>query len=293
MSYDDNSDDTRELIKKILNKKDPAIVGLKKILHGKRIDNPERSFTSHVPEVFNTTSSNAEEATQAESLFNESEKQIIEHEQEILELKNQISDLENSIEELKAQAFEEGLAEGASRTEQEMLEKYQQQIVEINENYNTQLAEVVTGQLSDRENQFKELEPLVIKLSLSIAKKIIDEAISVDKDILFATVKKALAHIAGRTEITLRVAKDETEIIQNKVQELTDSDDSILSIRVEGSPMVSSGGCLVETETGIIDATIENQLLELEGAIGQFWQEFKQSDTESESSPDAPTDQLY
>lgn len=282
MSADKESDDTRELIRKILNKKDPAIVGLKKILHGKRTTTPGRSFTSHVPEVFNTANSDEGEPTQEESLFSETEKQLIEHEQQILELQDKIKELENSIESQREEAFQEGLAQGQEETATQLHEEFQEQFSQVNENFSQQLAEVVAQQLADRNNQFVALEPLVLTLALQVARKVIDTSIDSNQEIVERSIKKAIAHIAGRSDIIVRVSFDDQEFTQSRIDAICDTEDSIISVRVEGSANIAKGGCLIETETGIIDATIDNQIQEIEQSLVQSWQEFNQRENEPE-----------
>lgn len=293
MSSDNENDDTRELIQKILNKKDPAIVGLKKILHGKRTASPGRSFSSHVPEVFSATGTNDGDATQEESLFNDTEKQIIEHEQKILELQSKITSLEASIEKEKADAFQQGVLQGQTETSAQLTEEAEEQLAQVNENYSQQLAEVVAQQLHDRDAQFASIEPLVLSLALQIAKKIVGSTIETHPELVELSIKKAISHIAGRSEITVRVSLDDQEFTQSRIDAICDNEDSIIAVRVEGSANISKGGCLIETDTGIIDATIDNQLSEIEHSITQSWQEFNQRDNDMGGASDEATDQLY
>lgn len=295
MNADNENDDTRELIKKILNKKDPAIVGLKKILHSKRMASPGRSFTSHVPEVFNTTDAADGEATQEESLFNETEKQIIEHEHTIIELQNRIKELEESIALQREEAFQEGFSRGVEEATEKLQEEFQDQLSQVSENFSQQLADIVAQQLDDRNTQFSSLEPLVLSLAMQIAQKVVDDTIKINPEIVESSIRKAISHIAGRSEITVRVSLDDQEFTQSRIDAICDNEDSIISVRVEGSANIDKGGCLIETDTGIIDATIDNQLLEIKQCIMQSWQEFNQreSDSDQDDIIDEAANQLY
>lgn len=292
MKHLDDNEDTRQLIKKILNKKDPAIVGLKKILHSKQTANPEKSFSSHVPEVFNASIASEGEAHHEDSLFNDTEKQIIEHEHEILELRSKLEELENNLDAIRQEAFNEGFEKGSQEISEQMQEQFQDELAQQNENYAQQLSEIVAQQLDDRNNQFRSLEPLVLNMAISIAKKIVDDSIVVNQEIIEKSIRNAISHIAGRSEITVRVSPEDQEFAQSRIDAMCDTDDSIIAVRVEGSANIKKGGCLIETDTGIIDATIDNQICEIEQCIIQSWQEFSQKD-EEEAPLDEPTDQLY
>jgi len=102
---------THELISELLKRKDPALVGIRKILRGKSdVISPEKSFRTHAPEVFNVAADG--KSRENETIFTDKELETLEFEKELMVLREIIAQKDVEIEEAKAAAFEEGKAAG-------------------------------------------------------------------------------------------------------------------------------------------------------------------------------------
>lgn len=104
-----------------------------------------------------------------------------------------------------------------------------------------------------------------LKLALVIAKKILGRELKINPDGILGVIQKALAIAEPSVMIRLRVSPDFVEYCSNHREDLHLPDE----ISIAGDPAIASGGCVVETESGEIDARIETQLRVLAEALDQ------------------------
>ncbi len=149
--------------------------------------------------------------------------------------------------------FNEGFQKGIEETE----EKYDQLLLEKNEEFYNILTEI--------ENRFMDYEQaftkVVIETSANIASKILKKEIS-DKSIIQETLGEALTQVIASDKIVVRINPRDKEILEANEDSIGSSPE-FAKIRFEPDPSVEPGGCFVETELGNIDARISSQLNEI------------------------------
>jgi len=117
----DNNEEkqTYELIDALLKRKDPALVGIRKILRGKTDSlSPEKSFSAHTPEVFSVETE--KKSRENETIFTDSEVETLEFEKKISLLEEMLKQKEAEIETTKKEAFELGKARGIAESREEV-----------------------------------------------------------------------------------------------------------------------------------------------------------------------------
>ena len=117
------------------------------------------------------------------------------------------------------------------------------------------------------EDLLTQSETELIGLSVRIAEKIIGEELKTNRDAIACVVREAV-RLARRARTLLIQVNPECEL---RVREKIDSFRSLLgetaTVSVIADATVPPGGCVVETEVGIIDARLETQLKSLEQAL--------------------------
>ena len=110
-------------------------------------------------------------------------------------------------------------------------------------------------------------EAELVHLAVSIAKKIIGEELKTNADAMISIVREAV-RVARRARMLLIQVNPDYE---TQVRQKIDSFRSLLAesaaITVIPDPGISPGGCIVESDIGIIDARLETQLTSLEQAL--------------------------
>jgi type III secretion protein L len=107
------------------------------------------------------------------------------------------------------------------------------------------------------ERFYANAEPEMIRLATAIARKIIGEELRTSPETIVAIVREALA--AGRGQrIVIRVHPSAAALVRKSVG---------AEIQVAASESVAPGGCVIESEFGIVDAQLETQLRVIERAL--------------------------
>lgn len=107
-------------------------------------------------------------------------------------------------------------------------------------------------------------ERQVVELSLAIARRVINREISLDHDLLVAMARVALDRIADTQSATIRLHPDDySAMMARQAPDRTPA----RAVRIVADPTVARGGCLVQSEFGLIDVSTAAQLHELSVAL--------------------------
>lgn len=105
------------------------------------------------------------------------------------------------------------------------------------------------------------------KLALAIASKVIGEHIKTDPQVVQRLAVRALQESIIGDSVTLVVNPDDKPIIEQFRSQLR-SVTGGLDVMVEISAELSRGGCIVKTEFGEVDASLESLLKEIGSRLG-------------------------
>ena len=86
---------------------------------------------------------------------------------------------------------------------------------------------------------------------------------SLNRELILTTIDKALRAAVRSDHYHIKVHPDDLALVTEKKPLFITSINGLESITVEGDPQIAQGGCLVESDLGAVDATIEGQLEEI------------------------------
>jgi flagellar assembly protein FliH len=263
---------THELLEELLKRKDPALVKVRKILRSKNDSlSSTKSFSSHSPEVFSIDSK--EKSRENESIFSNDELREVELSKVVSECEERLRQKDAQIEQIRQQAFDDGKVEGI----EECQDRIRESVVEIEEKLKTEIQEWRAGQialeLNERDKYFKTLENDIYSAVISIAKKILDAEINTNHNLIIDVIKKAISHISQRDGITIRVSKDDYEHVNSQISSFNRHTDGAYAINIVEDEHIRMGGCLIETESTIVDAQIEKRYDKIFDLVEKIWVE--------------------
>lgn len=87
-----------------------------------------------------------------------------------------------------------------------------------------------------------------------------------DKERIIRIVRTALQHVRNQQQVIIRVAPDDEKYIQQELSTLTQKQGSSF-IDIQADPRLQQGSCILESELGVIDASLNTQLKALEKAL--------------------------
>lgn len=116
----------------------------------------------------------------------------------------------------------------------------------------------------------EEVQKNILPLALKAAKKIIGEELRLHPDRIVDIVLTSLKPVTQHRKIVVYVNKVDLDMLEanrNKIKSIFEHLEN-LSIQERGD--IEPGGCMIETEAGIINAQLENQWRALEAAFESF-----------------------
>ena len=112
-----------------------------------------------------------------------------------------------------------------------------------------------------------ETEQEIIDLVLLIARKVIKVISENQRNVIVSNVVQALRKVKARGNVIIRVNMSDLKLATEYKAEFIKLIEGAKSIQVVEDSSVDSGGCIIETDFGEIDARIASQLAELENRI--------------------------
>lgn len=130
----------------------------------------------------------------------------------------------------------------------------------------TELNEHLLSARERRDTALADAERELLRLSVKIAEKIIGHELERDAATFAEIVSTALRYARRNETLTVRVNPDDLSLVQERRERL-DSTGRARFIDIVADPHVKRGGCVIESESGTIDAQLETQLRVLERAL--------------------------
>lgn len=117
------------------------------------------------------------------------------------------------------------------------------------------------------EKVHKELQQLVLPVALKAAKKIVSKEIELSSDIILDIVANNLKAVTQHKHATIYVNKKDLDILDKNKPRLKEIFESLESLSIRPRDDVKPGGCIIETEIGIINAQLDHRWQVLEKAF--------------------------
>jgi len=184
----------------------------------------------------------------------EKAKVVIQQGQEKAEaiLTNAKTELDKLSQSVQQEAYEKGFNTGKEegiKTGEEIIKKT---LVEIQN--------VLIEAKHKREEIIQTNQEIIINLALMIAKKIIKTELVTNKEAILKNLKQALRKVRDKEKIKVKVNPVHLAELGLRKEELLAQVSGIEGIDFEEDKSIEPGGCIIETNFGLIDATISSQL---------------------------------
>ncbi len=124
---------------------------------------------------------------------------------------------------------------------------------------------------NDRINQIElDLQKQLLPLTLKAAKKVLGVELETNPEAIIDIIRKTITPITQNTSVKIYVSKEDRQVVEKKKKELKDILEYAEVFMIEEKDDIKKGDCIVETETGIINASLENQWNAMESAFKAF-----------------------
>lgn len=190
---------------------------------------------------------------QSASIFSAS---IVKH--QILKAEKQAHEMLQQVQEIAAATL--------AKAEQSAEEIRQNAYNEGREEARLELLEHILAIKEERAQNLSHVEREVLQLSVKIAEKIIGRETKVDENSRAEIVMNALRQTRQQEILTVRVSAEDLPVLEQMRQKI-ESTGRVRYIDFIPDQAVKTGGCIIESPSGTIDARIEVQLKILETAL--------------------------
>ena len=106
---------------------------------------------------------------------------------------------------------------------------------------------------------YQSIEREVVELALSIARKVVCQEIKINRDVVLCVTREALSQVDVPGKIKIRLNPADLEFITSIQGQNSTFLQEVDKVTFEAEESISSGGCVIETQLGEIDARIEKQ----------------------------------
>lgn len=160
-------------------------------------------------------------------------------------------------------ALEQGLREGAERGYTQGMSEAKEEASAVREHAREVLAQA--EQIRRRTLESLELE--VVDLAREIAERLLSTHLALEPEAVLNVAAESLRLISDRQSITLYLSPAEKDLLDHRKDYLLGKLSPGATIHVVADASISPGGCLIETEQGLVDATLEKRRDELIKAL--------------------------
>ncbi len=161
------------------------------------------------------------------------------------------ADAETLGSRIKEQAKQEGYQEGKKLAQVE-LEKAKQELIAKEEKIK-----------NDYELKIRNFEPVFADLLISYIKKFTGVLLEDKKDIILYLIEQELLNIESSNTYLIRVSKDDYDLVHSKKNEIAWNLKENAEIEIVEDRMLSRAQCMIETDSRIIDCSLDVQLKNL------------------------------
>lgn len=166
--------------------------------------------------------------------------------------RNLVSRAQEEAENIKKSAFEEGYRKGMEQANADM------------EAFRNCFSEFMNAP----KNVFEYIAPDILEISVDIAKKIIKKEVESDPQVLVNTIVDVLKTVSkSEPKINIRVKPQAVQFIKDTLPNITYEYGIDAKVNIIADPSIEEGGCIFQTNNGIVDASIDTQLEIIKKAI--------------------------
>ncbi len=150
-------------------------------------------------------------------------------------------------EKIKTDAFEQGFQEG---------------LVSLNKHLLSLDQELKTLR--------SDIQKKILPLALTAARKILGEELKLHPDRIVDIVLTSLKPVTQHRKIVIYVNREDHQMLEENRPKIKKIFEHLENLSIQERDDIEPGGCMIETEAGIINAQLENQWRALESAFESF-----------------------
>lgn len=126
---------------------------------------------------------------------------------------------------------------------------------------------MLSGLAQQRRELIDELLPYVVRIAVEVARRIVRRELTSDPGQVTRTAQAALEQMLSAAQVVVRVHPLDAQVLRASIGALTDAPDQAKALEIVPDGSIDPGGCVVESERGIVDARLRTQFEQMQAQL--------------------------
>jgi flagellar assembly protein FliH len=159
--------------------------------------------------------------------------------------------------------FKAGFDEGRRHTEKHLRDEITRSLMESQKKFEQLLLAVQeeSGRLQSA------AEKNVVRLALAIAERVTKREITIDRGFVLRQINEGVKRVVGMNRLKIRINPKDEELVREYRTNILATSDAVNELVIEADETIAQGGCIIESDSGNVDAMIATQLERIEAAL--------------------------
>jgi flagellar assembly protein FliH len=216
--------------------------------------------------------SSGKQGKAASSVFTENERAYLELEKRVRELERNITQEKVQAKRTAAESFEKGKKEGLAEGEKKGREAAGADFKTELDGIKNQTSVYFKKLELSKNDMFHGLERVLLEFCIELTKKIIASEVSANEGMILSVIKKSLAMIAERDNVIIRVSPQDLELTSHRKDFWSSVTERLENVKFEADSRIEKGGCIIESNSGTVDARLGVQIDEVAQLVLKAWE---------------------
>lgn len=180
------------------------------------------------------------------------------------------ADLQRDLEVQVKLAFEDGRKNGIEQGRDLRTQELKAE-VDLLSKMSQELQIAKSGMLTNAEED-------ILRLAVSIARKILQVEPQLNYDVVRKVVRVALEKMVDKSWVNIHLNPEDIHLVERELTDIVSSFKDLSKVSLQEDAMVDRGGCLIETRSGFIDARLETQLQKISEKLFAAMKKYNRDD---------------
>jgi len=123
---------------------------------------------------------------------------------------------------------------------------------------------MLAGFARQRRELLSELQPYVVRIAVEVGRRIVRRELRSDPGMVTRIAQAALEQVGMAANVRVRVHPLDARILEDSMMQIVAAPDEAAAIEIVPDTSVEQGGCVVESDRGIVDARLRTQFEEMQ-----------------------------
>jgi len=164
--------------------------------------------------------------------------------------------------------FEQGKKEGASQLADQ----------------SAQILETINDAIAEKNKLLKKARGEVLRLAIKVAEQILKSEISLNQAVCVNIVAEAISKITDKDRVIIKVNRLDADFVKMNKDRFLKFMGDVKNLTIQEDSRIDQGGCIIETDLGYIDATINTKLESIEKALFKVYEEEQAEEAQREAA---------